>query len=59
MLNYLNSVNNHTDKSNQAFDNLLENMKTIKELIHITDVFDYEEDNAEIGDESDPLFDGK
>jgi hypothetical protein len=27
-------------------------------LIHITDVFDWEENNDEIGDESDPLFDG-
>jgi hypothetical protein len=33
-------------------------MEAIKGLIHITDVFDYEEDNDEIGDESDPLFDG-
>jgi hypothetical protein len=58
MAHYLNAINNHTDESNQAFDNLLEKMEAIKELIHITDVFDWEEDNDEIGDESDPLFDG-
>jgi hypothetical protein len=58
MKHYLNIINNHSDKSNRAYDNLLEKMEAVKELVHISDVFDYEEGNDEIGDESDPLFDG-
>jgi hypothetical protein len=37
---------------------LLDKDESVKELIHISDIFDFEEDNDEIGDDNDPLFDG-
>ena len=51
-------ITNHTDHDNQAYETLLSKDDRVKDLIHITDIFDFEEDNDEIGDDNDPLFDG-
>jgi hypothetical protein len=37
---------------------LLDKDESVKELIHISDIFDYEKDNDEIGDDNGPLFNG-
>jgi hypothetical protein len=58
MQHYLNVINSSQDPDNSEYNNLLSKMKSVEELIHITDIFDYEEDNDELGDDNDPLFNG-
>jgi hypothetical protein len=53
-LNVIRSV--ETDGNNEAYSQLLEQEEEIKKQIHISEVFDFEEDNDEIGDIDDPLF---
>jgi hypothetical protein len=55
-LNVINSV--ATDSSNEAYGQLLEKDEDVNKLIHISEVFDFEEDKDEIGDIDDPLFMG-
>ena len=55
-LNVINSV--EADGSNEAYSHLVEGDKEVNKLIHISEVFDFEEDNDEIGDIDDPLFNG-
>ena len=55
---YVNLITTHHDVSNEGYKELINASPFTKDLIDITDVFDYEEDNDEIGDEDDPLFDG-
>jgi hypothetical protein len=56
---YLNVINSiETDSSNKAYGLLLEKDEDVNKLIHISEVFDFEEDNDEIGDIDDPLFNG-
>jgi hypothetical protein len=55
-LNVINSV--EADGSNEAYSHLVEGDKHVSKLIHISEVFDFEEDNDEIGDIDDPLFNG-
>jgi hypothetical protein len=56
---YLNVINFvATDSNNEAYGQLLEKDEGVNKLIHISEVFDFEEDNDEIGDIDDPLFNG-
>jgi hypothetical protein len=55
---YLNLLTENTDANNKAYESLLNKDESVKELIHIGDIFDFEEDNDEIGDDNDPLFNG-
>ena len=56
---YLNVINSSLpDSNNEAYEKLLREEDEVKRLIHITDIFDYEEDNDDIGDIDDPLFNG-
>jgi hypothetical protein len=57
-LEYLNVIFRTTDYNNKAYDALLDKDESVKELLHISDIFDFEEDNDKIGDNNDPLFDG-
>jgi hypothetical protein len=45
MQHYLNIINNSQDPDNSEYNNLLGKMKSVEEQIHITNIFDYEEDN--------------
>jgi hypothetical protein len=45
-LNVINSV--AADGSNEAYGQLLEGSEDVSKLIHISEVFDFEEDNDEI-----------
>jgi hypothetical protein len=56
MQHYLNVINSSQDPDYSEYNNFLGKIKSIEELIHITDIFDYEEDNDELGDDNDPLF---
>jgi hypothetical protein len=53
-LNVIRSV--ETDGYNEAYSQLLEQEEEIKKLIHISEVFDFEENNDEIGDIDDPFL---
>jgi hypothetical protein len=55
-LNVINSV--ETDSRNEAYGQLLEKDENVSKLIHIFEVFDFEENNDEIGDIDDSLFNG-
>jgi hypothetical protein len=46
-LNVINSI--ATDSNNEAYGLLLEKDEDVNRLIHISEVFDFEEDNDEIG----------
>ena len=55
---YVNVITGLSDVSNGAFDSLLHSEPSTKDIIDITDIFDYEEDNDETGEFDDPLFNG-
>ena len=55
---YVNLITTHNDASNDGYKGLINASPATKDLIDITDVFDFEKDNDEIGEEDDPLFDG-
>ena len=55
---YLLVITNVVDHDNMAYESLLSKDDRVRDLIHISDIFDFEEDNDEIGDDNDPLFDG-
>jgi hypothetical protein len=56
--NYVRIISASHDEDNVDFLNLINEEPHTKGLLDITDVFDFEEDNDEIGEINDPLFNG-
>jgi hypothetical protein len=55
---YVNLISSHHDADNIAYDDLLKEETRARELLEIIEVFDSEEDNDEIRELEDPLFNG-